>query len=199
VLVSHAHMDHLDLPSLRALDVGMAIVPRGVAPVLRRAGIATVIELDVGQTVSIGQVTVTATPARHDGRRPPFGPRAPALGFVVEGSQRVYFAGDTDLFPEMASIGPLDAALVPVAGWAPRLGRGHLTAQRAAEALPLLRPRLAVPIHWGTFCPAGLGWRPWRFLAEPPHTFARYAGALAPEVAVQVLAPGQSLELPLRR
>jgi L-ascorbate metabolism protein UlaG (beta-lactamase superfamily) len=198
VLISHAHLDHLDLPSLRSLDVPLVIVPRGLGGVVRRVGLPSVVEVEPGDEVPVGRLLVRATPAAHDGRRPPLGPRGPALGFVVEGSQRLYFAGDTDLFPAMADLAPLDAALIPVAGWAPRLGPGHLDARRAAESLRLLRPRLAVPIHWGTFCPAGLGWRPWRFLVEPPQAFARHADELAPEVDVRLLAPGQSLDLPAR-
>jgi L-ascorbate metabolism protein UlaG (beta-lactamase superfamily) len=164
--------------------------------VLRRLGLPRVVEVEPGQAVPVGDALVRATAAAHDGFRPPFGPRGLALGYVVEGSQRVYFAGDTDLFPGMSALGPLDAALIPVAGWGPRLGPGHLDSRRAAEALRLLRPRLAVPIHWGTFCPAGLGWRAWRFLVEPPRAFARHADELAPEVDVRLLAPGQSLDLP---
>ena len=89
----------------------------------------------------------------------------------------------------------LDVALIPVWGWGPTLGSGHLTPILAAEALTLLRPRLAVPIHWGTFCPLGMGWLRPRFLSSPPHDFARHAAHLAPEVKVRVLAPGEALRL----
>ena len=70
---------------------------------------------------------------------------------------RVYFAGDTDLFPGMEeAIGPTDLSLLPVWGWGPTLGEGHLDPRAAAEAARRLRPRVAVPIHWGTFFPMGL-------------------------------------------
>ena len=65
----------------------------------------------------------------------------------------MYFAGDTDLFDDLAAIGPLDLALVPVAGWGAKVGPGHLDPERAAEAVRLLKPKIAVPIHWGTFAP----------------------------------------------
>src|SRR5262249_60752921 len=76
----------------------------------------------------------------------------PLLGDLIEPSTRVYFAGDTDLFGGMQELAPgLDVALLPVAGWGPRVGSGHLDPQRAAETLRLLRPRVAIPIHWGTY------------------------------------------------
>jgi L-ascorbate metabolism protein UlaG (beta-lactamase superfamily) len=67
--------------------------------------------------------------------------------------------------------------------------------EAAAQAVALLRPRIAVPIHWGTFFPVGLArWRG-EALVDPPREFARHAAALAPEVDVRVLAPGGELEL----
>ena len=67
--------------------------------------------------------------------------------------------------------------------------------RRAAQSLTLLRPRLAVPIHWGTFCPLGMGWLRPRFLTQPPHDFAYHAAHLAPEVKVRVVPPGGFLRL----
>jgi len=108
----------------------------------------------------------------------------------------VYFAGDTDLFPEMANLSDeLDVALLPVWGWGPKLGVGHLTPERAAEALTLLWPRVAVPIHWGTLRPLAIGKIASNFLAEPPLAFRKHAAQLAPEVQVEILAPGRSLSL----
>jgi L-ascorbate metabolism protein UlaG (beta-lactamase superfamily) len=122
---------------------------------------------------------------------------ATAIGFHVAGSSRVYFAGDTDLFPEMASLaGGVDVALLPVWGWGPRLGVGHLDPYRAAEAVRMIRPRVAVPIHWGTFYPFALA-RVWpRALARPPHEFAREVERVAPETEVRILAPGDATDLP---
>ena len=89
----------------------------------------------------------------------------------------------------------LDAALVPVWGWGPSLGAGHMDPGQAAEAIALLRPRLAVPIHWGTLLPLGLGRRHTRLLRDPPHEFAAHVSTLAPATHVAILAPGASLEL----
>src|SRR6185503_12310380 len=72
VLISHAHADHLSLPSLRGLaHAGPMVAPRGCARMLRRAGAQTVIELEVGERCTVGAVEVEAVAALHDGRRHP--------------------------------------------------------------------------------------------------------------------------------
>jgi L-ascorbate metabolism protein UlaG (beta-lactamase superfamily) len=122
------HHDHLDLRSLRQLgDDRRIIAPRGAGPLLARRGFRAVTEVTVGDAVDVGPVRVRATPANHAGRRRPFGPSGPCLGYVVEGTSRLYFAGDTDLFAGMADLGPIEVALLPVAGWGPRRGPGHST------------------------------------------------------------------------
>ncbi len=196
VLISHAHWDHLDLRSLRQLPRdARLVVPRGVGRLLRRKRFTDVVELGVGEATEIGGVAVTATHAEHDAGRGPLGPRTPALGYLVTGSKRIYFAGDTDLFPGMASLAPVDLALLPVSGWGPRLPAGHLTPRRAAEALRLLEPREAVPIHWGTYS-VRTGRRASDAEARAPaEEFARFASELAPGVGIRVLAPGESLTL----
>ena len=136
---------------------------------------------------------MTATFAEHDGKRPPLGPVAPALGFVLEeGTTKVYFAGDTDVFPAMAELAPdLDVAMLPVWGWGPRLGHGHMNPRRAAEALRLLAPRYAIPIHWGTLWPFGMGRVVPGRLTDPPREFARFARRYAPGVRVLLTPPGE--------
>jgi L-ascorbate metabolism protein UlaG (beta-lactamase superfamily) len=194
VLVSHLHYDHLDLPSLRRLEPRpRAICPRGAAAYLARAGFSEIDELMPGDAVELGGARVEATPAEHGGRRHPRGPRAPALGFVVRSERSAYFAGDTDLFDEMAALGPVDVALLPVAGYGPTLGPGHLDERRAAEAAALLRARLAVPVHWGTF--RAFSQRGGDWFTGPGDRFAACAAELAPDVGVRVLSPGDSLEL----
>src|SRR5262249_53720566 len=109
VLISHAHWDHLDPPSLAQLGPGMRlVVPRGVRRLLRRRRCENVVQIDVGEPVDVGGLAVPATPAEHDAGRGPLGAETPALGYVIGGSKRIYFAGDTDLFPGMADLAPLD-------------------------------------------------------------------------------------------
>lgn len=184
VLISHLHWDHLDVPSLRDLGRRVPIVvSRGAGPWMRSAGFDHVLEIAPGEDLDVGGVIVTAVPALHSGFRPPLGPTAPAIGYVVSGSRRVYFAGDTDLFEGMADLGSIDLALLPVWGWGPTLGRGlHMDPLRAAQALRRIRPRAAVPIHWGTYWPHAMGRVFPERLIEPPAAFAEYAAELAPDV-----------------
>jgi L-ascorbate metabolism protein UlaG (beta-lactamase superfamily) len=197
VLISHLHLDHLDVASLRRLPRDVAVLaPSGAGRLLRRLGFARTTELRAGEQAEVAGVAVLAVPAIHDGRRHPLAPPADAIGFVVGDKRRVYFAGDTDIYDGMADLaGTLDAALLPVWGWGPTLGAGHLDPEAAARAAALLRPRVAVPIHWGTFFPLGLTRLRGAALVEPPRAFARLAGELAPDVEVHVLAPGQTLGL----
>lgn len=190
VLISHVHFDHLDRPTLRALGSTIPIIaPRGAASLLR--GLGPVHEIDVGQSLHIGGVRVTATPAVHVARR--VVRAVPAVGYLLDGD--VYYAGDTDRFEAMADLGPLALALLPVWGYGPTLGPGHMDPRRAAEAASLLRSRVAVPIHWGTYFPFPLGLRGHPLLRDPPVSFAAHASAVAPGTEVVVLPPGGRLDL----
>lgn len=192
VLISHLHLDHLDLPSMRMLDRDIHLIaPAGTADVLHGEGFSNIEEIRIADSTKVGPVKVTATYAHHQGGRYPFGPSADCVGYLVSGTSSVYFAGDTDIFPEMADLEPkLDVALLPVWGWGPTLGDDHMSPRKAAESLTLLRPRMAVPIHWGTFAPIGMGWMQPRFLTDPPHHFKDHATDVAPEVDVHIVDPG---------
>jgi L-ascorbate metabolism protein UlaG (beta-lactamase superfamily) len=192
VLVSHIHHDHLDLPSLVRLDRrAQVIVPQGAGRLLRRRGFQVVHEVVAGDEVEVGEVRVRVTHAEHATTFRVGTRRTHPVGYVIAGTRTVYFAGDTDLFQGMGALGRIDAALLPVAGWGPRLPAGHLDPVRAVEALELTEPRLAIPIHWGTYAP----WRPPRGDDSPATAFAELAATVVPTVDVRVLRPGQSCPL----
>ena len=151
------------------------------------------------RTRTFGDVRVRVVHAAHDGRRMPFGPAAPALGFVLEGGDTVYFAGDTDIFPGMADLASdLDLAILPIGGWGPTLRGGHMDPTTAASSLRLLRPRTAVAVHWGTLWPMGLGRVRRHRFDDPGERFIEAAGITAPDVAIPPLMPGDPYELPRR-
>ncbi len=197
VLISHLHWDHLHLPSLRDLDPRTRlIVPAGSAALFKKEGFREIEELSVGGVTHVGPVAVEGVYALHDGSRVFSKVTAESLGFIIHGRRTVYFAGDTDIFPEMASlIDDLDVALLPVWGWGPTLGSGHMNPYRAAMALKLLSPKVAIPIHWGTLFPIGFNLVGPSFLRKPPQEFARFAESMAPDVEVQIIAPGGSAAL----
>jgi L-ascorbate metabolism protein UlaG (beta-lactamase superfamily) len=197
VLISHAHHDHLDLHSLRQVaGESRVVAPPGAGRLLRRAGVGEVTELESGERVEAAGLAVRALPADHDGARLRFSRPIPALGYLIDaggGSPRVYFAGDTDLFDGMRELrGQVDVALIPVAGWGPKVGAGHLDPERAAQAVEMICPRLAIPIHWGTLA-APLYRIP--DLGAPPREFAELVARGAPGTEVAVLEPGESLAL----
>ncbi len=199
VLISHLHHDHADLPSLRRLgrDVPL-VVPAGTARFFRRRGFQALTELAPGESTRVGTATVTATEADHPSESR-FERDSRAVGFLLEGGRRrVYFAGDTDLFDGMEGLGGeggLDLALLPIWGWGPNIGAGHLNPERAARAAARLAPRIVVPIHWGTLYPLGLARLRPEPLRAPPREFTTQVGALAPGVEARVLAPGEATAL----
>ena len=197
IFISHGHHDHLDQPSLRRIPGRpTVIVPRGFGKMARSWDLGPVEEVEPGDRLTIDRVQLGVVRADHSGRREPFGPEGPAIGAVVRGSRTVYFPGDTDLFPEMDRLaGMLDVALLPVWGWGPTIGEGHMDPERAAQAAALLRPRIAIPIHWGTFYPAGLRRVAPRPFETPGARFVEAVARLAPGVSARIVAPGEAIEL----
>ena len=194
ILISHLHADHLDPPSLRRLGRDTRIIaPVGAARLLRRRGLRRVEELAAGEETSVGEVTIGASPVRHDGRRYPVGSPVDALGYAIEGRARVFFAGDTDLF-DMSHLTGFDVALLPIAGWGPHL-RGHMDPAGAAEAAAAMRPRMAIPIHWATMLRLGLRRRAEEILVKPAEKFASRMAEVAPEVEARVLQPGEATDV----
>ena len=200
VLISHLHMDHLHRPSLALLDPGTPVlIPRGAAGLLDGLGLEPV-EVSAGDVVPIGDARVHVVRAVHDATRWPWGGvRGDAVGYVVQGAGTTYFAGDTSVFDGMGELHPtrFDVALLPVWGWGPYLRGEHMDPEQAAGCLPTLGVDVAVPIHYGTFWPRGMGWLRKRVFHEPGREFADHARTAAPSVEVRVLEVGTSTEVVL--
>ena len=201
VFISHGHFDHFDLPSLRSLAGRPEIlVPRGLGRIAESAHLGAVHEVAPGDLVRIGGVEIDVLEAAHSRRRLPWTAGITATGCLVSsGGIGVYFAGDTDLFPAMAELaGRVDVALLPVGGWGIRLGGGHMDPERAAAAAALIRPAIAIPIHWGTLLPLGMRRFAGPRFGAPGPAFSAAVARLAPQVQAIVLVPGESTALGAR-
>lgn len=145
MLVSHLHWDHFDVPSLQMLDRSTHIIaPRGSGALLRRHGIEQVTELRAGETNYVGPTTIEATYAEHTGSIPFVHSSDAALGFLIYGDHRIYFAGDTDLFSDMVMLSDrLDVALLPVWG-----AGGRRPAPATSIRVVLLRVRHCFSPNW---------------------------------------------------
>jgi N-acyl-phosphatidylethanolamine-hydrolysing phospholipase D len=197
VVVSHAHYDHLDLPTLRRLTNGRTVflVPLGLGALLEREGIRPVRELDWWDETRVGEAAIHCVPARHWSQRTPFD-RDETLwsGWVVRGAaHRFYFAGDTGYttsFREIgARLGPFDLAGLPIGAYEPAamMQTVHLNPEEAAQAALDLGARRVVGVHWGTF---DLTDEP---LGEPPVRFRAAATAAGlDDDEAWVLATGET-------
>jgi N-acyl-phosphatidylethanolamine-hydrolysing phospholipase D len=196
ILISHAHHDHLDYPSLAALSRSVPIVvPWGVAPPLRWRGHEDVRVLRRWQRTQLGSWAVTAVPSRHFGGRLPMVGTSGHQGYVLEGSVCIYFAGDTGFDPAMfraiADRFRIDLAILPIAGAVvPWFRRNHMNAAEALSAFQLLRATQMLPMHFETF-PASF-----EPVGQPRRQLMEGSERLGLTASVKLLAPGASLWLP---
>ncbi len=194
VLLSHDHYDHFDARTLRLLGQRghRFVTPLGVGAHLRRLGVRSdrITELDWWQSLSIGDVELVATPARHfSGRAWHFQDRDRALwcGFAFRGrNRRAYYAGDTSYFGGFAeigaSLGPFDVTLIEIGAYAQAWPDVHIGPELAARAVREARGAVFLPVHWGTFDLAFHGW------TEPIER--AIVAAAAEGVPIAALRPG---------
>jgi len=204
VLLSHLHHDHAEVRSLRLLgDVPVLTAPANAEWVDRKGldgrGLAPEEWVPVGP--ADGSVSVRLVPAVHSARPMPHRPNA-ANGHLVRGpSGVVWLAGDTELYPDLALLpswadAPIDLALVPIAGWGPRLSPGHMGPKEAAVACRTIGARWAVPVHWNTLhLPTTEMW-PGGWMTKPGPFFVDALGREAPDCRAVVLDLGETAHLP---
>lgn len=188
ILVSHRHVDHWDPWTMRRLpkDTPLIVRPHKIAADARRWSYAQVQELAPWNKTQVGEVTITAVPAKHMG---------PEVGFVLQGEKTVYFAGDTSLDDEIfTAIGrrfDLDAVLLPIGGLHFFGVSAHIDPPQAVEALKLLKPRVVIGTHWG--CSPSLP--PLTDMPGTPGELARLLTDAQTNVAVRGLTPLETVEL----
>ena len=168
VLVTHAHFDHLDRRTLRAIASDQPIaVPEHVGNLVHDLGFNRVHELRQWQSFEHGTLKVTLTPARHWGARVLHESHWVFVGFLIEyGGRTIFHCGDTAYFDGFKEIGRrsnIDIALLPIGAYeAPTKRDVHMNPEQALQAFRELRARMMIPMHFGTF---RISYEP---LHEPP-------------------------------
>lgn len=208
VLLTHAHMDHLNRPSLRAINREMrrrkvappvAIVPHGVEDLVSDLGFAGVSTLRWWQSAELGDynaMRITMTPAKHWGARMFNDTHRGFGGYLLEspGLPRIYHSGDTAYFPGFSDIGRRlapDIALLPIGAYYPDSYRAvHTSPEEALRAFLDLGARAMIPMHYNTF---RLGREP---MEEPLLRLVKAARSAGVEEHVHVLAEGESWIVP---
>lgn len=159
-VISHAHYDHLDRQTVKALpETVQWFVPLGLAQWFRDRGRPRVVELDWWESATHGNWTITCLPSQHWSLR--FGQRENATlwcsWLLDSGKRRYYFAGDTGYFhgfKEFAKrFAPIDVAMLPIGAYEPRwfMQDQHMDPEQAYRAFQDLGARFMFPMHWGTF------------------------------------------------
>ncbi len=198
VLISHDHYDHLDEATVRRLARAFNprfVVPLGIKAWLADRGITNVSELDWSESITVKGLKIVCTPAQHGSGRVLLdsGQRLWA-SWVVVGSKRFYFGGDSGYAPLFAMIGeafgPFDLAALPVGSYTPpEIARPiHLSPEEALRAARDLRSTRFIGIHWGTF---ELAREPYD---EPPRRIAAEVARLGLDPqSILLPKPGETL------
>jgi L-ascorbate metabolism protein UlaG (beta-lactamase superfamily) len=156
ILVSHAHMDHFDLPSLRALESQetRVVTASKTADLLREKRYRDVDELAWGETAQLGDVLVRAFEVNHWGARMRSDTYRGYNGYLIETPRyRVLFAGDTAMtgtFAALRSTRRLDLAIMPIGAYNPWI-RAHCTPEQALKMANDAGADRILPVHHQTF------------------------------------------------
>ncbi|HRJ09940.1 MAG TPA: MBL fold metallo-hydrolase [Prosthecobacter sp.] len=193
VLITHAHFDHLHLPSLRRVARGQpVIVPHGVGDIVKRCGFGQIIELETWQRAKFQDIHITFTPARHWGARMIHDTHRGFGGYLVSSGRRcLYHCGDSSMFDGFQEIGrraDIDLAIMPIGAYQAPSGRPvHMNPAEALDAFEMLGARHMIPMHHDTF-PLG---------GEPIHEPADWLSLLSTErrvsERVRILHEGESV------
>lgn len=203
VLVTHAHMDHLDISSLRRI-VRTArrlrgrgpeiVVPHGVDDLVSQLGFRRIYTLKWWQSIEIAGLHITMTPCQHWGARMFNDTHRGYGGYVIDsGCQSVYHSGDTAYFEGFTEIGRRfnpTVALLPIGAYFPDTYLAvHTSPEEALRGFLEVGAKWMVPMHYGTF---RLGREP---MDEPLQRLRAEARRLGVEDKVQILEEGEIFRL----
>jgi L-ascorbate metabolism protein UlaG (beta-lactamase superfamily) len=199
IVASHDHYDHLDRGVVRALARSAAqsrarfVVPLGVGAHLERWGVAAdrITELDWSESITVGPIRLTATPARHfSGRGLTDRDHTLWASWSVTGPRhRVFHSGDTGPFAGFADVGaalgPFDLTFIKIGAYGETWPDIHLTPEQAVDVHAMVRGKMLLPMHWGTFNMAFHAWD------EPAERVVAAAGT---STRLIMPRPGESVE-----
>lgn len=161
IILSHAHLDHFDVPTLKKLvhPETVVITPENTSRLLRSMAFSHVLELSAGQSTNPlpdKDLMVRAIPVRHWGNRYPWNRKYCYQGYLLSKKDTcLFFAGDTAYTPEFARLrqwGKIDVAFIPIGAYEPaQLQRAHCTPEQAWQMFRDMGAEKLVPIHWDTF------------------------------------------------
>jgi L-ascorbate metabolism protein UlaG (beta-lactamase superfamily) len=142
IFITHAHFDHFSMEDIAKIRTEHTIIvaPKDVASKFGDSAITVV----PGKDYTIGKLKVTTVPAYNIDKK--FHPKANGwVGYIItlSNGQKIYHAGDTDFIPEMREI-VTDIAMLPCGG------TYTMTAKQAAEAANVFKPKLLIPMHYGS-------------------------------------------------
>jgi L-ascorbate metabolism protein UlaG (beta-lactamase superfamily) len=203
VLLTHAHMDHLDMASLRRViratrrltgQTPEVVVPRGVEDLVERLGFSKIHGLAWWEQIEVQGLKVTMTPCKHWGARMFRDTHRGYGGYVVEGGgQSVYHSGDTAYFDGFSEIGAKlkpEVALLPIGAYFPDTYRSvHTSPEEAVRGFVELGAQQMVPMHYGTF---RLGREP---MEEPLQRLEAEGERLGIKGKIKILAEGETMHL----
>jgi len=141
ILITHEHFDHMDPNAINAIatDATAIVCGEGVAKALTGRVSGKLVPIQEGTSTTQSGVEVKAVAGYNS-----FHPRGFNLGYVFKvGDQTIYHAGDTDRVAEMADMGPIDVALLPIGG------TYTMAEEEAAAAVRMIRPKVTIPMHYG--------------------------------------------------
>lgn len=199
IVISHDHYDHLDIAFIKAMAMRDTrfVVPLGVGDLLQDTGIPAerIVELDWWESTRIGDVTITATPARHASGRSLFGRnRTLWAGFALRGPRHnVFYSGDTGpsklAFDIGKRLGPFDLAMVECGQYNDAWPDWHMTPEQTYATAKAVQTKALIPVHWGLFKLSTHAWY------EPvDRVLAAQQADAAKPLRILVPRPGQSVE-----
>ncbi|MBC2934356.1 MBL fold metallo-hydrolase [Nocardioides sp. zg-1228] len=194
VLLSHLHLDHAEVRSLRMVAGVPVLTGSRNAAWLRGKGL---LGQGAEDWTDVGPVRVRLVPAVHHGRPMPHRPNEAHGHLVRSDATTLWVAGDTAWYDGMADLPALagaervDVAIVPIGGWGPRLSANHMGPAQAARACAATGARYALPVHWGTLhAPLMTTFGDW--FERPLAAFEAEVAATAPDCRVITVEHGET-------